>query len=65
VNLQEEGRRLKWGVIWDDGTCLSLLQKKKRSFDEFDFSQKPLHQRLPVAVRYQLLSVLSRSKVMR
>jgi len=34
VNLQEEGRRLKWGVIWDDGTCLSLfLQKKKRKKD--------------------------------
>ncbi|KAF7761925.1 hypothetical protein Agabi119p4_9917 [Agaricus bisporus var. burnettii] len=64
VNLQEEGRRLKWGVIWEDGTippspaCRRALSTvisalKKQGHEVVDFKPPSIMEGLKIG--YQLL----------
>ncbi|KXN82751.1 Fatty acid amide hydrolase 1 [Leucoagaricus sp. SymC.cos] len=64
VNLQEEGRRLKWGVIWEDGTvpptpaCRRALSSvinalKKQGHEVVDFKPPSIMEGLKIG--YQLL----------
>ncbi|KAF9442888.1 amidase signature enzyme [Macrolepiota fuliginosa MF-IS2] len=64
VNLQDEGRRLKWGVIWEDGTipptpaCRRALSAvisalKKQGHEVVDFKPPSIMEGLKIG--YQLL----------
>ncbi|KAF8908523.1 amidase signature domain-containing protein [Gymnopilus junonius] len=64
VNLQDEGRKLKWGVIWDDGTipptpaCKRALSTviaalKKQGHEVVDFHPPDVFEGLKIG--YQLL----------
>ncbi|THU96218.1 amidase signature enzyme [Dendrothele bispora CBS 962.96] len=64
VNLQEEGRKLKWGIIWEDGVipptpacrrALSMVAEalKEQGHEVVDFTPPPIPNLLEVG--YQLL----------
>lgn len=64
VNLQDEGRKLKWGVIWEDGTipptpaCKRALSQvisalKKQGHEVVDFQPPNIWEGLKIA--YELL----------